>query len=82
MKALFQLRLDATISEVTGHLTLLHYKTKAVQDSLFDLTHVRKEILDNFEEIGGLIAQQESNIEEMRQLSHFLNNKTIEEVQK
>ena len=80
MKPLFQLRPDATIDQVTGYLVVLNHQLKAVQDTLFELTCAKKELVNHFEEIGGLIAQQESNIKQMGQMVHFLNDKKIEVV--
>lgn len=80
MKPLFQLRPDATIEEVTQHLALMCYQISAVQGQLFELTHVRNEILGNFEQIGALISQNENNAEQMQQLAAFLNERQIAEV--
>ncbi len=80
MNPLFQVSDDATVSDVTGYLSLLVYQSRAVQSALHELASQKQDILDNFKDIGGLIAQNEANLEQILQLTEFLEGKKLEVV--
>ena len=80
MKALFQLRPDADLDMLVNHLGLLIGQAQAVQSSVFELSCGRHEIAANFEEINALVSLTENHLEQMMQISEYLNKHKLKVV--
>ena len=82
MNSLFKLDESAAVSDVTGYLSLLVYQSIAVQTALHELSWDKKCIEDNFDAIGGLVAQNEDNLGVIKQITEFLERSEIKVVKK